>query len=711
MLQWMGGSRRKVTTSRKSTQKRQKQYFEQRKRQQQNLQMMGSDNCSDSPGISGQSHKDHRSLDILNLLNLSKNSQNRNPLCPKGRDDGEISIPTMPGSVSTNQPTLFANVDATVNSCTFEEAKAGAPLCFQIETSPKKSTPDHQNTAFNGPPWKTVTDQYSELSVIDLLCDDEPNATMEKCPTCEDHVSFSLEGLGKVGTETPIHSPEQRARISYGYSPLAKDGKKSKLKNLNHVLDGIELEMDTMMQDIKVSPTNSSDFPFNKVKRSSAVIRDKHFYDLTNKNGSSISEDFFYKTENSNEELWNACSSFLDEKFDNEIEYDIPRKKTLQMGSKSPGLLKSGTYQMEIHAFEDLLPKKWFSATAKEEIDMSEPLDSFSKDELENDFDFYVASRTRVDGNFNAQNSIPEDVRDNSSLLSEESISSAAVRGESIAHSPSRIVTRENRRRHRNAFPNPRNKCSTEDEKCRSIPNPSKRKSSQYSNSILPEEFGAHNSWQFEERNASVDKSSVSTSFCLDLGADFAVFGSKNRIGDPFSVFTTPELHNKASPSFGGLKNAAPLADSIPCSFTSEKFAFDCSIPFPNVRSWPTSPILSPDSQFKVKSEDAGGFHCETSSTEMSVRGSVSKGERKVKLQKDRNENFEQEGIFTEDDEMTSENKMAGDAPSSNNNHPHECEASEDTNRKTTQCLVTSNSPSHMEEISSLLKKPDRQES
>lgn len=245
MLQWMGGSRRKVTASRKSTQKRQKQYFEQRKRQQQNLQMMGSDNCFDSQGISGQSLKEHRSLDILNLLNLSTDAQQCNPFCPKGRDDGEINFSTMPGSVSTNQPTMFTNVDTTGNSCRFEEAKVEAPLCCQIETSPKKSAPIHQNTSFNGPPdhWKTVNDQYSELSVIDLLCDDEPNATTEKCLTCEDHVSFSLEGLGKVGIETPVHSPEQRARIPYSYSPLQKDGRKSKLKKLNHVLDDIEVEV------------------------------------------------------------------------------------------------------------------------------------------------------------------------------------------------------------------------------------------------------------------------------------------------------------------------------------------------------------------------------------------------------------------------------------------------------------------------------------
>lgn len=63
---------------------RQKQYFEQRKRQQQNLQMIGSDNCFDGQGISGQTLKEQRSLDILNLLNLSTNPQQCNPFCPNG---------------------------------------------------------------------------------------------------------------------------------------------------------------------------------------------------------------------------------------------------------------------------------------------------------------------------------------------------------------------------------------------------------------------------------------------------------------------------------------------------------------------------------------------------------------------------------------------------------------------------------------------------
>lgn len=292
----------------------------------------------------------------------------------------------------------------------------------------------------------------------------------------------------------------------------------------------------------------------------------------------------------------------------------------------------------------------------------------------------------------------------------------------STAHSPSTILTGENRRKHRNGFASPRkhrnvfastrNKYSTKDEKYRSMPNSSKRMPSHDSNSILQEELDAHNSWQFEEINPSVDKSSVAASFCLDLEADFAVFGSKNKIEDPFSVFITPELSNKASPSFGGFRKAAPLADSPPCSFTSEKFAFDSSIAFPNVGSWPTGPSLSPDFQPKGKSEDAcGGFDCETSSTDMSVQGSVSKGERQVKMQKDTNKSFEQEDVFLGDNELSSEKKMSEDAPSSKN-HTKECEGTEDTNPKTTtQCFVAADSSGHVEEISSLLKKPDKQES
>lgn len=62
-----------------------------------------------------------------------------------------------------------------------------------------------------------------------------------------------------------------------------------------------------MMQDIKVSPISSSNFPFNKVKQSFAIAGDsKHYYDHAKKSGSSISEEFFYESENNTEDIWNG---------------------------------------------------------------------------------------------------------------------------------------------------------------------------------------------------------------------------------------------------------------------------------------------------------------------------------------------------------------------------------------------------------------------
>ncbi|KAB2067986.1 hypothetical protein ES319_A08G000100v1 [Gossypium barbadense] len=68
MLQWMGGSRRKVTISRKSTHNRQRQYFEQRKQQEKTT---GYEGHADETSIAGRHQKECRSLDILSLLNLS----------------------------------------------------------------------------------------------------------------------------------------------------------------------------------------------------------------------------------------------------------------------------------------------------------------------------------------------------------------------------------------------------------------------------------------------------------------------------------------------------------------------------------------------------------------------------------------------------------------------------------------------------------------
>ncbi|KAI9070645.1 hypothetical protein K1719_047392, partial [Acacia pycnantha] len=469
MLQWMGGSRRKVTTTRKSTQKRQKQYFEQRKRQQQNLQIMGSESSSDVLGIRGQYLNEHRSLDILNLLNLSTNAQEcYSPFVEENADAG-VNMSTMPGKILKNQPTVFSSMATPVESSRIEEERV--PLVSQMDATQKKvlvSAPDCQNGALSGIPCTStnsktvVTDQYVGLSVIDLLYDDGPKITVEEHPTFEDHVAFSLEGLGKVAVETPPQSPQQTKRISYSYSQLLKDEKKKKLsKAINHELEDLELEVDTMMRDINAAPISKFlDLSYNRGKRSLvASHKYNHFSDQANKYGSSISQEFFYNSEIKDDDIWNApSSSFFDEKFENEREYDTSWKtETFQRGTSSPDSLKSGACKAR-YAFEDQLPKKRSLAAV---FDRFDPIE-------------FPATCSRSDGNFHVQSIVPEDVRDNSSLLSEESCSSTAVRGEAIAHSPSRLSTGEISKENMYAFGSPGNKRRSNEGKCRSMPNSSK---------------------------------------------------------------------------------------------------------------------------------------------------------------------------------------------------------------------------------------------
>ncbi|GAV58613.1 hypothetical protein CFOL_v3_02146 [Cephalotus follicularis] len=74
MLQWMGGSMRKVTT----------QYFEQRKRQQQQ-QAIRAESNADGVDLCGLHHKGHQSLDVINLLNFSTTAQEFKSTCPSGK--------------------------------------------------------------------------------------------------------------------------------------------------------------------------------------------------------------------------------------------------------------------------------------------------------------------------------------------------------------------------------------------------------------------------------------------------------------------------------------------------------------------------------------------------------------------------------------------------------------------------------------------------
>ncbi|KAL5227952.1 hypothetical protein ABZP36_016217 [Zizania latifolia] len=215
MLQWMGGSRRKVYASRKSTQSRQRQYFEQKKRQQQRP---GVQSQVDVAGTGSQAYHDQapRSLDVLNLNNLatpnSHNSDSRNvdsgvpPLDCTLLNASPIEALKKVTSVHSNlkeassQPRLsshFGRQDVATSVNPYEE-----PLGSKI-SPPKNNSANKRNPN---------VERNSEISLFDLVSDEGPNNKSTAQPACEAHVSFSVKGLGHVKMETPPQSPRSTKR-------------------------------------------------------------------------------------------------------------------------------------------------------------------------------------------------------------------------------------------------------------------------------------------------------------------------------------------------------------------------------------------------------------------------------------------------------------------------------------------------------------------
>ncbi|KAG6751408.1 hypothetical protein POTOM_045944 [Populus tomentosa] len=254
----------KFFKSRRSTQKRQKQYFEQRRRKQQQ-QAAGLDSFEEGVNIRGENCKEHhRSLDVLSLQNWSTIAKDCTSTCHPGspsefrREDAKVNASTVNSHIFKDPPIIRANPIGPLQSPEIMETMIAVIIVkgtlsgYQPETvSPKKvlfSSSNNRSKAFNGTNNKLdsckMTTQQSS-SVFDLLADDEPNGKSDGSPAREAHVAFSVEGLGKVGAETPPYSPRQPDRcVSYGCpSPLKAARQISSSKNLDYVLNDLEVEV------------------------------------------------------------------------------------------------------------------------------------------------------------------------------------------------------------------------------------------------------------------------------------------------------------------------------------------------------------------------------------------------------------------------------------------------------------------------------------
>ncbi|XP_039136804.1 uncharacterized protein LOC120274112 [Dioscorea cayenensis subsp. rotundata] len=184
MLQWTGGSRRKVTASRKSTHNRQKQYFEQRKRQQR---APGLDNDS-ARNKHANYYEEPRSLDIVSLINLETitwqgypnqanaiggpqmkcHSSKLSPavalkkIINRYSHDSQEACPEATTLSPKKLPeTNVSNIVSTANGVSLDYDGVKPPEC------PSKSLPTNVSTVPNG-------EVQTEVSVLDLLSDDRP---------------------------------------------------------------------------------------------------------------------------------------------------------------------------------------------------------------------------------------------------------------------------------------------------------------------------------------------------------------------------------------------------------------------------------------------------------------------------------------------------------------------------------------------------------
>ncbi|XP_052300086.1 uncharacterized protein LOC102620047 isoform X6 [Citrus sinensis] len=695
MLLWMGGSRRKVTTSRKSAQKRQKQYFEQRKRQHQQAAVL--DSHADP--------KEHRSLDVLSLLNLSTTAEERKCACLNGTEKAS----TVKYPITKDPAKIFTNTETFADSVDYKEVVTSSG--YQAETiSPKNfkfTASDSQNNAFNESSCDSYlrkTTNIQQISVFDLLADDGPSGNLEASPVHEAHVAFSVEGLGKVGTQTPILSPEQCERM-FQYvcsSPQKAARRHNLLKNFDYVWDDLELEVDVMMQDtnkpmsggyLEFSSGTINSRSHRKLKYS--TVQDCEPFDgcgskLQNSFGDS---EFFHGVGNNSEDLWDvpARSSFVDDNLHIENRLNASGRNW-QSQSYGNELSDSAFEFPHLHKNRVLVK----AADRYNILDSSSPKRQIS----ENNGDFITSKMTRYPSagrNSDFKEPISqldwsyhEDARDDLSLLrlyylnlhmekafwlSKPFAPLMSVRGEAKNISSSNSLAKQSRRpkdisgsdgntnglkniyakgkQHQKRFDFHQGSYTCGSGKCTKMPNPSKSKQFHQLNSPFQEVFGPRDSLFVEGYN-SADVNSDSGSFCQTLEMKVPSFGSKPQIVDSFSGFPIPESQMCAKSYFDGCKYGNSVQYSSLRGIDSEKSPFckslccmSCHDPpiCLNLDFVPMKPSLSLDSEpvhMPSASFHVPGSHGEMLFPDLSALESVGKDERsRSKAQSAVNKKFE----------------------------------------------------------------------
>lgn len=447
----------------------------------------------------------------------------------------------------------------------------------------------------------------------------------------------------------------------------------SSSKNLDYVLNDLEVEVDAIMQHVDM-PLRGHPSEFSMEIEDSFCKLNNNLSTITESvqlDGHGRMRNSFGETEN-NDDTWGARCRSRDANFLDKRGFDISWNSwPYSMDGNSAEFLKYGNDRLPDDAFEGChLLKKRDSIIAKEAFNILDS-PSLKHQTPETGFDFMISERaarkpslqtnlgfgdTTIQPDWSCF--ISEDARDNQSLLSEESSSSTAVRDKVTDISPSNSRARRSQR-HQNASGFPEKNCRTESiflkgrqfknreeiqkgnnvfgsEKSTRIP-----MLSESSNLDCPfqEKIGSRRNWMLKEGYGSADMNMGFSSPCLTSETKHPLSGSKPWTEDTFNAFV-PEPQIDAKFSFGTSKHGGSVKHSPSGSFISENFAFcqqSCSMhahdspTFSKVEFGATRAdftLDSPDFEFKGNPPDSSEYAAsrgEKLVLELSAKESVSK--------------------------------------------------------------------------------------
>uniref|UniRef100_A0A803LNI9 Uncharacterized protein n=1 Tax=Chenopodium quinoa TaxID=63459 RepID=A0A803LNI9_CHEQI len=145
-------------------------------------------------------------------------------------------------------------------------------------------------------------------SIFDIIGDDGAVGISEGEPAQEAHVAFSIEGLGKVGTETPLQSPHRPgSKVNDEQTTFTKAAKNIySCKNFNMVLDNLDMEVDVEKPSCHKRLFGDELYPIDSLEHELSTFKNGMQLD-----GRQCKINSFYD-EDRHDIFWNDSSPCLD---------------------------------------------------------------------------------------------------------------------------------------------------------------------------------------------------------------------------------------------------------------------------------------------------------------------------------------------------------------------------------------------------------------